>query len=109
MYQPRTYRHQVKDIDLITFTVKLRETDLCIRARQDLSREALQITQKHRASIEQYIMRHPEFLTALSPLPVDDHAPEIVKEMLLAAQTVSLGPMAAVAGAVAEWVGKELL
>jgi ApbE superfamily uncharacterized protein (UPF0280 family) len=40
---------------------------------------------------------------------VDSNAPVIVKEMLLASEVAGLGPMAAVAGAIAENVGKELL
>jgi hypothetical protein len=45
----------------------------------------------------------------LKPLAVEDNAPAIVKEMAEAAAKVGVGPMAAVAGAIAERVGKELL
>jgi len=64
---------------------------------------------KQRALLEGYIARYPEFATALKPFPVGDDAPHIVKEMAEAAERVGVGPMAAVAGAVAEYVGKELL
>lgn len=109
MYEPKTYRHQIKDTDLTSFTVTVKETDLYIRARRNLSRKALKAVSKHRDAIERYIERHPSFLTSLEPLSVEDNAPRIVKEMSLAAESVSLGPMAAVAGAIAEFVGKELL
>lgn len=109
MYEPKTYRHQIKDTDLTSFTVTVKETDLYIRACRNLSRKALKAISKYRDAIEGYIERHPSFLTSLEPLSVEDNAPRIVKEMSLAAESVSLGPMAAVAGAIAEFVGKELL
>ncbi len=109
MYQPRTYRHWVKDTDLVSFDVAVRETDLRIRARRNLSRKALKAVEKYRDAIERYIERYPAFRTTLQPFPVQNDAPLIVKEMSRAAEAVSLGPMAAVAGAIAEAVGKELL
>ncbi|MFC2027550.1 UPF0280 family protein [Chloroflexota bacterium] len=109
MYEPKTYRHEIKDTDLTSFTVTVKETDLYIRARRNLSRKALKSVSKHRDAVERYIQRYPSFLTSLEPLSVEDIAPRIIKEMSLAAKSVSLGPMAAVAGAIAEYVGKELL
>jgi len=47
-------------------------------------------------------------LTALQPYSVEDDAPAIVKEMADASRTACLGPMAAVAGAIAESVGRDL-
>ncbi|GAG89833.1 unnamed protein product, partial [marine sediment metagenome] len=49
------------------------------------------------------------FLTSLEPLFVSDNAPRIVKSMSEAAKRVGTGPMASVAGAIAEFVGNELL
>lgn len=63
---------------------------------------------KHRLSIETYAMRHPEFLTAIDPIPAHDDAPRIVLDMSAAAQATSIGPMASVAGAIAEAVGRDL-
>jgi len=40
---------------------------------------------------------------------VDLHAPELVREMIRVSQLARVGPMAAVAGAIAEWVSKDLL
>lgn len=109
MYQPRTYRHWVKDRSLIAFTVTVKETDLYIRARRHLEAEALASVLRHRTPLEEYISRHPDFLHTLKPIAVDEAAPSIVKEMALAAEKVGVGPMAAVAGAIAEAVGRDLL
>jgi len=59
--------------------------------------------------LEEYIRRNPAFLTSLEPLAVGEDAPLIVKEMTRAASQVGVGPMAAVAGAIAEFVGNDLL
>jgi ApbE superfamily uncharacterized protein (UPF0280 family) len=109
MYQPRTYRHWVKDKDLVAFKVTVKETDLYIRARSDLKRQAHELVLKYRQMLEEYIEDHPSFLTSLEPLAVDDDAPPLVRDMAEAAEKAGVGPMAAVAGAIAEYVGSELL
>lgn len=109
MYQPRTYRHWVKDKDLVSFNVTIKETDLYIRAHSNLKRKALKLVLKYRQLLEGYIERHPTFLTSLEPIAVGDDAPRIVTEMAESAKKVGVGPMAAVAGAIAEFVGSQLL
>ena len=109
MYELRTYRDWVNDKELVSFSVVVKETDLHIRARRDLSAEALAATQRYRADVESYIKSHPIFLTTLKPFEVEQDAPPIVKEMANATREVGVGPMAAVAGAIAERVGKDLL
>ncbi len=64
---------------------------------------------KYRGALERYIDRHPSFLTSLVLIPVGGDAPLIVKSMAEATAKVGVGPMAAVAGAIAEFVGNELL
>ncbi|TET25518.1 MAG: UPF0280 family protein [Dehalococcoidia bacterium] len=108
MYQPRSYRHWIKSQDLVPFNVVVQETDLYIRASADLSREARQLVLKYRRLLEDYIEHHPAFLTSLEPLAVPEDAPPIVRDMAKAASQVGVGPMAAVAGAMAEFVGNEL-
>ncbi len=108
-YQPRTYRHWIKDKDLVSFQIVVKETDLYIRACRNLRAKALKSVLKHRAPLEQYIKEHPFFLTTLEPYDVDETAPQIVKEIAQATRMVGVGPMAAVAGAIAEAVGKDLV
>lgn len=94
---------------MISFNAVVRETDLYVRARRNLKRKALKAITKYRAPLEEYIEQHPEFLTSLEPVEVGQDAPQIVKTMAEATATVGVGPMASVAGAIAEYVGKELL
>ena len=108
MYEPRTYRHWVEGRDLISFNVTVKETDLYICATINLKRKAHRLVLKYRHQLERYIERCPSFLTSLEPLPVAEDAPLIVRQMAAAAQTAGVGPMASVAGAIAEFVGNEL-
>jgi ApbE superfamily uncharacterized protein (UPF0280 family) len=109
MYEPRTYRHWVKAQDLISFDIVVKETDLYIRASTNLRRKAYKLVLKYRDILERYIERHPTFLTSLEPISVDDDAPRIIKAMAQSTARVGIGPMASVAGAIAEFVGNELL
>ena len=107
-YQERTYR-RVEQSGLISSVVKMAETDLHILASQAVEDQALQGIARVRGQIEQYIRQQPQFLDALVPLPMDGQAPEPVRQMLAAARLAGVGPMAAVAGVIAESVGRSLL
>ena len=109
MDDPQTYRHWIKDSDLVSFTIKVKQTNLYIRAQRNLTDKALKSTQKHRVSLEKYIEHHPLFLTTLEPYEAEKDAPSIVTDMSRASQLAGVGPMAAVAGAIAEAVGRDLL
>jgi ApbE superfamily uncharacterized protein (UPF0280 family) len=109
IYQPRTYRHWIDGTDLVPFAVTIKETDLYIRATADLHRKASRIVHKYRYQIEGYIKRSPRFQSSLEPIPMPEYAPDIIKEMIKAGNAAGVGPMASVAGAIAEYVGRELL
>lgn len=107
--QPRTYRHWIEGKDLFPFSITVKETDLYIRATTNLQRKAHRLVLKYRQQLEKYIEQDPAFLTSTNPLPIPRYAPNIVKQMMEAARKAEVGPMAAVAGAIAEFVGGELL
>ena len=107
-YVKRTYR-TLTEHDLVSSFVKIKDTDLHIQADQDVSVWAFELALQYRLQIEKYIDQRPEFLPALIPLAPDILAPPIVKEMLAAGRMADVGPMAAVAGAIAEYVGKALI
>ncbi len=108
-YQERTYRRSVHAKDLTYFQVVVRETDLWVGAESDLQKEVRDLVFLFRHQIETYIGVHPEFLSSLHPLKDDALAPPIVKDMLRSAAIAGVGPMASVAGAMAQWVGEALL
>ncbi|MDI6641995.1 MAG: UPF0280 family protein, partial [Elusimicrobiota bacterium] len=108
MYQPRFYRLLTENTGLVSFNVCINETDLQVYAKKNLKVKAYKLLLKYRTQIERYIKHNKEFLTTLSPYEIDNSAPEIVQEMIKSTRKVSVGPMAAVAGAIAEFVGREL-
>lgn len=109
MYEIRFYRDWVRRAGLVSFEVAHRETDLMIRSGRDLRAQAEALLREVRAQIEDQIRREPEFVKSLTPLPIVRDAAPIVRTMLEAARTYDVGPMAAVAGAVARFVGEGLL
>lgn len=108
VYEPRTYRHAVAPQGLVTFEVVIRETDLQIAAQADLSDLAMELVREARAQLEGYIAGHPFFAETYSPVAVENDAPELVRAMAQAGRIANVGPMAAVAGAVAEFVARGL-
>jgi len=108
-YQERTYRNYVKAENLVKFEVIEKETDLLILAETNLYDKALTSLLKYRTEIEKYTEADPQFAKTFSPHHVRYDAPTIVKEMGTAARKVKVGPMATVAGAIAEFVGRDLL
>ena len=108
-YKERKYRNLIKGKDLISFQIKEEESDLYIRENQELSSYARQVLLNLRVQMENYIDNHPLFKSTLLPYHQDDEAPEIIISMIQAASWCGVGPMASVAGAIAEFVGKELL
>ena len=108
-YKERKYRNLIEGKDLISFQIKEEESDLFIRTNQELSFYARQMVSNFRKQIENYIYSHPLFKTTLLPYSQDKKASEIIQSMIHTTALCGVGPMASVAGAIAEFVGKELL
>ena len=108
-YQPRTYRSDTISDGLVSFRSSFEETDVFICADSNLSQRASDIIRRLRSDIKKYIRNNPEFYKSLKPVLQDNKAPVIVRNMIGASKVCSVGPMAAVAGAVAEAIGRELL
>ncbi len=108
-YRRRIYRHDLAPEGLVASAVKVRQTDLLLFADRDVRREARHLVVELRAQLETYGAVHDGFFDALTPLPNDPLAPSLVKTMLAAGQVAGVGPLAAVAGAMAEAVGRGLL
>ncbi len=109
MFENRTYRKQHQKKGLISFDITVKETNLNIQAQTDLTDKAIKSVLTCRNTIETYIKLYPEFSRSLSPIHNPGPTPQIIKDMIKAGQLAEVGPMAAVAGAVAEFTGKLLL
>lgn len=109
MGQPRLYREIYGNSRLAGYRVCVRETDLWVQTQLPCEARVRELIFRYRSYIESYIAAHPGFLDALAPWPLQGPAPEIIRQMTDAAAAAGVGPMAAVAGAMAEQVGKALL
>jgi len=103
------YRKRVHPRDLISFRVLIKETDLLVSSSRDLTQQTKERVYHYRRQLEDYIRSKSDFLSTLLPFPEDPFAPEIIREMISAARMFGVGPMAAVAGAIAQFVGSDLL
>jgi ApbE superfamily uncharacterized protein (UPF0280 family) len=108
-YSHIPFYRTISSTSLKTFRVVYKETDLFVLAEKDLTLETLALVRSIRLPLEAYILKNPLFLKSLEPLPYDPKASEIVRTMLKAGMVAQVGPMASVAGAIAEKVGRALL
>ena len=95
--------------NLFKKTFQLEETNCTILSDNQYSIEVAISSIKHfRKQLEIYIRNHLNFLYSLSPVHVES-GPEIVKRMAEFAEKANVGPMAAVAGVLADLAVKEML
>jgi len=109
MYEERKYREHTNAEGLIKFEAIEAETDLLVLADKNLYDQAIASILKYREQLQSFILANPEFEKTFNPYRVSLFAPKIVRNMAWAAARCNVGPMAAVAGAMAELVGQDLL
>jgi len=96
--------------DLHLMHIIARETDLQILTNKLVPKDFIEERiRQYRWDIENYIDKDRRFLVALKPIAVELTAPAIIKAMADAARVANVGPMATVAGAIAEYIGRDLL
>jgi ApbE superfamily uncharacterized protein (UPF0280 family) len=96
VHQERTYR---------TFTHREAVLRICGQQFETVVEEVV----RQRRILEDYIANHREFQTSLGPLEVRADAPLVAQRMARAAWLVGVGPMAAVAGAMAQCAAEAAL
>jgi len=80
------------------------ESVLTVLCRMEFIGAAARALDRVRGELESYLPGHPGFASSFVPLQTDSGAPEVVRAMCRAAEQLNVGPMAAVAGAIAERV-----
>jgi len=108
-YQSRFYRDFTAR-DLIKTEICVKETDLLILSDKKLGRDFLK--EKiifYRRQIEDYFKKDKLFKVSLKPVKALLDSPNIIKDMIEASSKANVGPMAAIAGAIAQYLGKDLL
>jgi hypothetical protein len=112
-YRERSYRSRFSNDERRWFCVKFLESDLWIgvdRGSYSASMEAdtYAMLVDLRRSMDAYLLMDPGYKAALTPYDAGLEAPEILKEMSRISHKTGIGPMSAVAGAVAKKVAEFL-
>ena len=105
-YRERSYRSRFSNDERRWFCVKFLESDLWIgvdNGSYSLSMESdtYAMLVELRRSMDAYLLMDPAYKTALTPYDAGLQAPTILKEMSKVSHNTGIGPMSAVAGAVA--------
>ncbi len=108
-YSERAYRRLVSGTGLVSTKVCVEETDLHILAGSDVTVQAMDLILQYRTQLQNYIVKNPHFCASLDPVSTDNIAPPLIRDMLTAGEAAGVGPMAAVAGTIAEYVGRGLM
>ncbi len=110
MYEERIYRRYSEPKDLFKTHLIIEESDILVFSSEKI--ESFEIEEKVkilRQDIKDYIKKDRKFLTTLSAYNLKEPAPQIIKKMCKVSKILDIGPMACVAGAISEFLGKELL
>lgn len=113
MTSRRVYRRELSNSRLASFTVQVKESDLWVAVppaalTADLPARLETFIWRLRRSMEAYLRDHPHLTESLEPCLCGEDAPPVVQKMVVSANRAGVGPMAAVAGAVAEAAGEYL-
>ena len=112
-YKNRTYREHLQKERWYSFTVAYKETDLWIGIDQASFQESIPTFTESRIrtlreDMDAYLQNDPDYTTSLVPYETKPGAPTIFQEMSEVARKSGIGPMSAVAGAVASRIGQEI-
>ena len=112
-YKNRTYREHLQKERWYSFTVAYKETDLWIGIDQASFQESIPAFTESRIrtlreSMDAYLQNDPDYATSLVSYEAKSGAPTIFQEMSEVARKSGIGPMSAVAGAVASRIGQEI-
>ncbi len=91
-------------------TFEFKETrGLILSENKEAIAKAISSLRENREKLERYACKNPKFLYSLKPVEVDDDSPLVAKVMAEAASKTGVGPMAAVAGALADLAVREMV
>lgn len=93
---------------LLTCQICIGESNIMITSDRPLKARAEKILKQIRKDIKDYIKLHPDFSESFTPIKVKKNAPSVIRQMSRASYLAQVGPMAAVAGAIAEELANKL-
>jgi uncharacterized protein len=109
MFEIKYYRENLSSPDLIGFEVRIKQTDLWVLADKDYTEEIKKSLDIYRLELEKYIFDYPWFEKSFNPVKVNDDGYPLIKLMSECSFIANVGPMASVAGAIAEFIGLDFV
>lgn len=95
--------------ELFSLHLVFKQTDIWLKTEGKPDRQQAEMFLKRAyEDIEGYIACDRVFLHALHPVRVSETAPDIIREMSRYSEEADVGPMAGVAGAIAEYIGRRI-
>ncbi len=88
--------------EFVLAKVEIEETAATIAAERDLIGDAVVAIKSARMDIERQIRKDDFFLTTLEPYDPDPDCPKVIRRMCDASRAAGVGPMATVAGTIAQ-------
>jgi hypothetical protein len=90
--------------------IKIKETNILVICDEKKGIEAVrESVLRNRTELERYIALHPYFMSTLEPVEITCDAPTIVKLMAIAGKAARVGPMAGVAGTIAQLAAQDAI
>ncbi len=112
MFEPRRYRKTMGG-RFTSFVFRFEETDIWLGYDKNTGAEIASVKAYARERcillrrmFESYFLQHPGFKDSLDPLHAGENAPQLIRDLAEASFTTQVGPMAGIAGAFAEEIGK---
>jgi uncharacterized protein len=109
MFEIKWYREHLNISDLIAYEIRNKQTDLWILTRKDYSQEIKKNLDFYRRELEKFIFDYPWFEKSFNPVEVKQDAHPLIKLMSECSFIANVGPMASVAGAIAEFIGLDFI
>jgi len=112
-YEPRFYREQMGINRFRSFVTRYKDSDLWIGIDAEsylpeMENFARKELEKIRTELENYLLVDPEYGRSLQPYSPREDAPGMAALLAKAGNRAGTGPIAAVAGAFSEYIGKAL-
>ncbi|MFO7928435.1 MAG: UPF0280 family protein [Candidatus Humimicrobiaceae bacterium] len=102
------YRRRLKGLVPYNWHIVYKHSDLFVSCSKDLLSKIVKQLRDFYVVIEEVIKTSPNFQKSLMPVKENKDYPKIINEMIRKSRNFNVGPMASVAGAVCDYIGRNL-
>ncbi len=103
------YRKKISSKTAYKWHLAYRNTDLYVASSKNIIDALVKHLIDFYEAVDRVSKTNPAFLKSLSPLRENMSYPEIINEMVRKSAVYGVGPMASIAGAVCDYIGRKLM